>query len=62
MENQFQELISLAHKNTFSLYYKPGDCLVRTYFSGGSQHKETGETLEEAVAKMVEFLKTNKNI
>jgi len=61
MENQIQELISLAQKNTFSLYYKPGECLVRTYFSGGSQHKETGKTLEEAITKMITFLKTNKN-
>lgn len=60
MEEKIKELISLAYKNRFSLYYKPEECLVRTYFKDGSQHKETGKALKEVIDKMIVFLKTNK--
>lgn len=52
------EMVSLAYKGRFSVYYQPGECLVRTYFKDGSQHKEIGETLEEAISKMISFLKS----
>lgn len=58
MEEKIKELISLAYKSKFSIYYQPDECLVRTYFKDGNQHKETGETIEEAVSKMVNFLKS----
>lgn len=54
-------MISLSYKNRFSLYYKPGDCLVRTYFRDGSQHKETGKTIEDAIKRMVIFLKSQNS-
>ncbi len=60
MEKQINEIILLAYKNRFSIYYKPGHCLVRVYFKNGSQHKEVGETIIDAVAKMVNYLK-NQN-
>jgi hypothetical protein len=55
--NKISEMASLAYKNRFSIYYQPDECLVRTYFKDGSQHKETGKTIEEAVSKMISFLK-----
>jgi len=58
-EKDIKELISLAHKNRFSLYYKPEECLVRTYFKDGSQHKEIATTIEDAIKKMIAFLKNN---
>lgn len=54
------EMITLAYKNRFSLYYKPDECIVRTYFSDGSQHKETAVTILEAISKMIVFLKHTK--
>lgn len=60
MEKEIKELISLAYKNRFSIYYKPDCCLIRTYFKDGSQHKETGKTITEAINKTVGFLKTRK--
>lgn len=60
MEEKIKELISLAYKNRFSIYYKPNECLIRTYFKDGSQHKEIGKTVEETVGKMVAFLKLSK--
>jgi hypothetical protein len=60
MEEKIKELIFLAYKNRFSIYYKPNECLVRTYFKDGNQHKEIGKTVEEAIEKMVAFLKLNK--
>ena len=60
MDKELKEMILLAYKNRFSLYYKPEECLVRTYYKDGSQHKETGKTIEEAISKMVTFLKSTK--
>lgn len=60
MEKEINEIILLAYKNRFSLYYKPGYCLARVYFEDGSQHKEIGATIIEAVTKMVNYLK-NQN-
>jgi len=57
MEKEIKKLISLSYKNRFSIYYKPRCCLVRTYFKDGSQHKETGKTIIEAITKMINFLK-----
>jgi uncharacterized protein with ParB-like and HNH nuclease domain len=62
MEKEINEIISLAYKNRFSLYYKPDYCLVRVYFRNGSQHKEVGATVIEATTKMVDYLKNNKNL
>ena len=56
MNNLLKEIIRLSYKHRFSIYYKPGLCLVRVYYQDGSQHKETGETLEKALTKMVNFL------
>lgn len=58
MEKEIEEMISLAYKNKFSLYYKPNDCLIRTYLRDGSQHKEAGKTMKEAIIKMIIFLKS----
>ena len=58
LENKIDELVALAYKGKFSVYYQPDECLVRTYFKDGNQHKETGKTLEEAISKMVSFLKS----
>lgn len=60
MEEKIKELISLAYKSRFSLYYKPSECLVRTYFNDGTQHKEIGNTIQEALDKMIVFLKSDK--
>lgn len=57
MEEKINELISLSYKNSFSIYYKPNACLVRTYFKNGSQHKEVDETIIGAITKMINFLK-----
>lgn len=57
MEKEFEELIFLSYKNRFSIYYKPGHCLIRTYFKNGSQHKEIDETMLKAINKMINFLK-----
>ncbi len=57
MNDKIEEMVRLAYKNRFSLYYKPGECLVRTYYNDGSQHKEVAETIPEAVDKMIAFLK-----
>ena len=57
LEKEIKELISLSYKNRFSIYYKPGCCLVRTYFKNGKQHKEIGKTITEAITKMINFLK-----
>lgn len=62
MEKEIEEIISLSYKNRFSIYYKPGYCLVRTYFKDGSQHKEVGKTIIEAVTKMINFLKSRVEI
>ena len=53
MENKLEKIRSLAYKNRFSLYYKPNYCLIRVYYSDGSQHKEEGQDLEEAANKML---------
>ena len=58
LENEINKMKSLAYKGRFSIYYQPDECLVRTYFKDGSQHKEIGKTLEEAISKMVRFLKS----
>ena len=57
MEKEIKELIPLSYKNRFTIYYKPGCCLARTYFKDGNQHKETGKTITEAITKMINFLK-----
>lgn len=56
MEEKINELISLSYKGRFSLYYKPGECLIRIYYQDGSQHKEVGSDLIEALDKMLVFL------
>lgn len=61
MENEIKEIISMAYKNRFSLYYKPGYCIMRIYRKDGSQHKEIGENMEEAINKTLTYLKFNKN-
>jgi len=58
LENKIDEMVSLAHKGRFSVYSQPDECLVRTYFKDGNQHKEIGKTIEEAVSKMISFLKS----
>ena len=60
MEKELKELISLSYKNRFSIYYKPGYCLVRTYYKDGNQRKEIGETIIEAVNKTISFLKSQQ--
>lgn len=60
MKENFEEIISLSYKNRFSMYYKPGCCLIRTYFSDGKQHKEIGKTITETIDKMTKFLKSQK--
>ena len=57
MAELIAELTSLAYKSRFSIYYKPNECIVRTYFSDGGQHKETATNIPEAIAKMNGFLK-----
>ncbi len=59
MEKEIQELISLSYKGRFSLYHKTDDCLVRIYFKDGSQHKENGKTIIEALNKIITFLKNH---
>jgi len=56
MEKKIRKIILLSYKNRFSIYYKPGHCLVKTYFKNGSQHKETGKTIAKALSKMIDFL------
>ena len=56
MNNLLKEIIRLSYKHRFSMYYKPGLCLIRVYYGDGSQHKETGKTMNEALKKMVDFL------
>jgi len=56
MKELINKIIELSYKNQFSLYYKPGGCLVRVYYANSLQHKEAGKTLEEALELMVAFL------
>ncbi|MFZ3054535.1 MAG: hypothetical protein WA091_00935 [Minisyncoccales bacterium] len=56
MKNKLEHIISKAYKNRFSLYYKPKYCLLRVYKKDGSQHKEIGETIDEAINKMLDYL------
>lgn len=60
MEKEIKEIISLSYKNRFSIYYKPDYCLVRTYFKNGSQHKEVGKTVIEAITKIIGFLRSQQ--
>lgn len=56
MEDLIQTIKKFAPKGRFSLYHKPEETLVRIYFKNGSQHREIGSTLEEALQKMVNYL------
>lgn len=56
----FNELIKLAYKNRFSIYYKPNNVLLKVYFNNGKQHKENEKTIEECIVKTIEFLKRDK--
>lgn len=61
MDEKLRELESLAYKNRYSIYYQPGECLVRTYFKDGTQHKEIAESLVGAVDQMILFLINQRN-
>lgn len=57
LKRKLKEIEKRSYKSRFSLYSKPGYCLVRVYYSNGRQHKEEGKNIDETLDKVISFLK-----
>lgn len=56
MDNLIRKLTQLSYKSRFNIYNKEGVCLVRVYFKDGTQHKEVGFDILDALNKMINYL------